>query len=1353
MRAPVLCSLFVLAVLGAHAAAAQAPAGEAARLLAEGSRAREESHWSDAITALERAVALSRGAHDVASEAKGLKELGGAYLGQGDYRRALDAEREAVRLADQSKDPESRAIAARALAFIGHSLKGLGLVDQARDYFDKSLAAALAIPNRTIELVALSGIATLAEEAGDAQTAAGTLERMLPLARAEGDRKGLTWVLAHLGLARSNLHDWAAAAGHFKEGLALCQAAHDLGGEIVLLHALGGQYLHIGQMGEAKATAARLLALARQTGKPAHLTLALSLLALIELTESDFQGLLATAGEQRQLARRTGDTAREEEAVANGALAAHRLGLPSAMAAYRELLAVARASGNAQDLGLALNTLGLDAALHDDHRQAVEYATELLAHARKRQDLVLQADALCLSGAENRALGRQAQATVELEECLRLSRQAGYALGEAEALRKMGIGLLQQGKPLGTEYLKKGIARGSEALAELERGTAQRQPDEPAASTLALMGRTVRELEAIVPQGGGDEMGSLAAQSSRALLRDDPQAAHAAAAKLYSLARGSGDERFQDIALELLILAALRSGVREEQEQLTTLSQERLALARRRADPRSEAQSLQSLAEGQLLGGDPRSAGRSAEQALALARQTSNAVLERASLNLLTRCALLLGDYAAVIRWSEESLRLARQEGDPERQAQALIDRGAARNLQGDLVGAIADCAAAAALDRPSSVLSALLCVANSYLQVQDTERSQAVATRLRDRAHQMGDPAAEGHGTELLADGEMLRGHLAEAAKLLTESAGLQARAKTETGPWEAERKLGTAAALLGDWRGASVHLERALALLRDRRSPLALAASGPAESLLRADLCAAYIALGDKTQALAAARELLSIARFAPGPGARAVALHAVGHAQFLAGDPAAEDTLRQALAAWEESRAALGAQAQFEKAAVLDSESATDDLLQQVLVAAGKIDAALEVAESSRARGFVELLAGRWGGTVARFSVAAARRLAREKQLTLVEYSLLQDPAALLLPSRANGTQPHLDRELLIWVISPSGTVTLDRVNLAPARRDPEPSLFALVKDLRYAVGGRGRGVHLVGGSSAGQLLARLYEKLVAPIAGRLPSDATARVVFIPQGPLNLVPFAALRTPGGRYLVEDHTVLTAPSIQALMLLPEPSHRPPATGEDALVAGAPEIAAELRLEPYQLDLLRGSEEETREVAGALRTRPLLGADATRDEVVRRLPGRRLVHLATHGVLEKLGDPLLPGAIVLAPGARGNGVLTAREILGLDLHAELVVLSACDTAGGRISSDGVLGLARAFLSAGASALVGTIWSIPDQETAWLMRTFYRQLAMRSDPVAALREAMLAAIQAGREPKSWAGFIVVGGVR
>jgi CHAT domain-containing protein len=182
----------------------------------------------------------------------------------------------------------------------------------------------------------------------------------------------------------------------------------------------------------------------------------------------------------------------------------------------------------------------------------------------------------------------------------------------------------------------------------------------------------------------------------------------------------------------------------------------------------------------------------------------------------------------------------------------------------------------------------------------------------------------------------------------------------------------------------------------------------------------------------------------------------------------------------------------------------------------------------------------------------------------------------------------------------------------------------------------------------------------------------------------------------------------------------------------------------------PQQLPPLPGAEREAKAIAPLLNTQPLIGKDATKATIKQLLPKARMIHLATHGLLDESRG--IGSAIAFTPSGDDNGLLTAEEIFSLKLNAELVVLSACDTGRGRITGDGVVGLSRSLISAGVPSVLVSLWSVPDDSTAFLMTEFYKNLERNADKAQALRKAMLATMKQKpySNPLQWAAFTLIG---
>lgn len=268
-------------------------------------------------------------------------------------------------------------------------------------------------------------------------------------------------------------------------------------------------------------------------------------------------------------------------------------------------------------------------------------------------------------------------------------------------------------------------------------------------------------------------------------------------------------------------------------------------------------------------------------------------------------------------------------------------------------------------------------------------------------------------------------------------------------------------------------------------------------------------------------------------------------------------------------------------------------------------------------------------------------------------------------------------------------------------------------------------------------------KLRELLIQPLEQEGWLRGTNRLYIVPHRALHYLPFAALIRPGGgRLLVEEYEVAYLPSAALL----EPGRA--AAAPKSLLALAPERAA-----------LRFHEEEVVGLAAAFRPpfEVLTGATAAESLFKRKAGEFGVLHLATHSEFNRW-NPLL-SRLALQPDATDDGDLEVREILELELRADLVALSACRTgfAGGRYSDlppgDEFLGLTQAFVLAGAKTVLASLWDVDDRSTLELMRSFYAGRGV-AEPPAALAAAQRSMLRAGgryAHPRFWAGFAVFGG--
>ena len=283
------------------------------------------------------------------------------------------------------------------------------------------------------------------------------------------------------------------------------------------------------------------------------------------------------------------------------------------------------------------------------------------------------------------------------------------------------------------------------------------------------------------------------------------------------------------------------------------------------------------------------------------------------------------------------------------------------------------------------------------------------------------------------------------------------------------------------------------------------------------------------------------------------------------------------------------------------------------------------------------------------------------------------------------------------------------------------------------------------------------AELYDLLIAPARQQL--GGKTRFVIVPDDVLWEAPFQALRPAGGKYLIQTASVSYAPSLTVLREMTRAKRDRVAAGT-LLAMGNPQLAGQTVarsrnvLMSARLEPLPDAERMVKSLAriyGPAASRTYTGAEAREDVLKAEAGKHRILQLATHGVLND-ASPMY-SHVVLSQNEGEDGLLEAWEMMNLDLKADLVVLSACETARGRLGAgEGVIGMTWALFVAGSPATVVSQWKVESTSTTELMLEFHRSLHGGAGKAEALRRASLKLLADRRygHPFYWAGFIVVG---
>ena len=266
--------------------------------------------------------------------------------------------------------------------------------------------------------------------------------------------------------------------------------------------------------------------------------------------------------------------------------------------------------------------------------------------------------------------------------------------------------------------------------------------------------------------------------------------------------------------------------------------------------------------------------------------------------------------------------------------------------------------------------------------------------------------------------------------------------------------------------------------------------------------------------------------------------------------------------------------------------------------------------------------------------------------------------------------------------------------------------------------------------------------LYDAVLGPIEDLLDGD---ELIVVPDGALSKAPWAALS--------ETLRIRTVPSLTSLKVITDsPIEYHSKSG--ALLVGDPclEKITDKRWNPIY-NPLKYARMEVEMIGEIVESKPLTGEDATKEAVLQRIGSVALIHIAAHGRPET-------GEIVLAPDPRWESdtpteedyIMKMSDIQSVKLRARLVVLSCCHSGQGEVSSEGVVGMARAFLFAGARSVLASIWAIDDEATMMFMESFYQQFANGESASVALQRAMKCLRDSSdySAPKYWAPFVLIG---
>lgn len=472
----------------------------------------------------------------------------------------------------------------------------------------------------------------------------------------------------------------------------------------------------------------------------------------------------------------------------------------------------------------------------------------------------------------------------------------------------------------------------------------------------------------------------------------------------------------------------------------------------------------------------------------------------------------------------------------------------------------------------------------------------------------------------------------------------------------------------------------------------------------------------------------------------------------------DKGAESLLKEAIEVIEKQRTSITSEA-GRIGYVGDKQAVYQDMIT-ILIAGNRPAEAFEYVERAKGRALVDLLASQ--KNIVPHAPDASRVNTAFRELTKMERGLgiVSDPGNIQETSRTRGLVITLKKDIaaqapelasLISVGETSANEIRDRLAEDEAlieyyasgrdwfvfvlRREgiAVKKLGALdiekdVQDFRASLGNPASSEYVRYGRG-------LYEKLIAPASELL---TTRRLTIVPHGPLHYLPFGALISDDG-YIVDRANIRILQSASVLKFLKNRARQGKPT---ILVIGNPNLG-----DP-QYDL-KYAQDEAQSIARIMPGATLLlRDDAKASYVTRNAAQFTMIHFAAHGMFDP-NDPM-GSALLLAADAGSDGRLRASDLYTLNLQADLVTLSACETALGKITKgDDVVGFTRGLLYAGADSIISTLWKVDDQATKDLMSAFYSNL-LTLEKGEALRQAQLSTKNKYPHPFYWASFQLTG---
>ena len=719
---------------------------------------------------------------------------------------------------------------------------------------------------------------------------------------------------------------------------------------------------------------------------------------------------------------------------------------------------------------------------------------------------------------------------------------------------------------------------------------------------------------------------------------------------------------------------------------------------------------------------------QAADKALAQAKALNQPESPETTCRLLLaegKVAALRGEFAAAERFFREALITARREHLPLSEASALGNLGMVAMRRKKFADAADWFSSSLALAKSRNQALAYSKLTEdlgwSYLEMGDLERAERYFKEAETIARRTDSVGVELTLLMNVGETQFFERHYADARHTYESALTLAEKLQDKQQRVYATNNLAKLAILTGNWQDAQLRNDAGIA---DERS------LGDRESMRYSELYSGQIALGRRQFAKANAF-LTGVISSPDAPAAvKAEGLETLASLEDQENKPVeAERSYRRGIAIMDKARQDLG-RTEFELSYPIFAETIYDDYVH-FLIRRGRSNQALAVVEQHRAR---TLMAGLSSETHPSWDMGLSLKAMR---------TVTQDGHVILSYWLGVG-------QSYVWLIEPTGihmAVLPDQDQVAAAVKRYQARLTS-----SFGTGGLE--------NSGGQ---ELYRMLVEPVGQWIPHAAT--VTVIPDGALCSLNFETLVVPTGsqtspipatretaapHYWIEDVSVREASSLSMLTQRSRLRGAGSAAAEPALLlVGDPKTPANYpELSHAHAEVAAVAKHFPRDHEALL-----TGAGATPAAYFAAKPeDYAMIHFVAHGTASRTSP--LDSAVVLSDDGKSYN-LFARQIMEHPIHARLVTISACDSAGDRVySAEGLVGMSWAFLRAGAQGVVAALWEVNDASTPHFMDLFYGEVAHGRDPALALRDAKLDMLHSGTiyaKPFYWAPFVLYQG--